>query len=187
MYDLIGSLGFPTDLGLIGRLDLETTGIMIMTDDNKFGSAVRDPVLNYPISPFKVKEYDVVLLGLKLNPAIYDDEELIRLMTEPFTFSRFGITHQTSIPNVTIRKRWRDEALSSGQLHLGWCALVSIELTEGKHHQIRRIANRIGVHIVTLHRRRIAQILSTDDLPLGSARWLTQPEVETIRCGLNIS
>jgi hypothetical protein len=58
-------------------------------------------------------------------------------------------------------------------------------LSEGKHHQIRRIAKRSGFHVVSLHRVRIAGILSVDSVPEpGQCRWLTDDEIGILYEGL---
>ena len=44
VYEIAQKAGFPTNFGLVGRLDYETSGIMLMTSDNTLGSAIRDPI-----------------------------------------------------------------------------------------------------------------------------------------------
>ena len=44
VYDIAKKAGYPTNFGLVGRLDYETSGIMLMTSDNTFASAIRDPI-----------------------------------------------------------------------------------------------------------------------------------------------
>ena len=44
IYDIAKEAGFPTDLGWVGRLDYETSGLIIMTDDSKLLRAIIDPV-----------------------------------------------------------------------------------------------------------------------------------------------
>lgn len=43
IYDIAEAAGFPTNYGLVGRLDYLTSGIMLMTKDSLLGSAIRDP------------------------------------------------------------------------------------------------------------------------------------------------
>ena len=43
IYDTAEAAGFPTDCGLVGRLDCKTSGVMLYTDDAVLGRAVSDP------------------------------------------------------------------------------------------------------------------------------------------------
>lgn len=43
IYDIAGRAGYPTDIGLCGRLDYRTSGVMLMTDDAILNRAIRDP------------------------------------------------------------------------------------------------------------------------------------------------
>jgi len=43
-YDIARMAGFPTDLGLAGRLDCETSGVMLFTDDSHLHRAVLHPL-----------------------------------------------------------------------------------------------------------------------------------------------
>ena len=92
VYDVAGIAGFPTDCGLVGRLDLETSGIMVrmehftistgfcpsefdtpacfcqqlFSNDTRLADAIRDPPKSgSPLekSAFKTKEYELKLLS----------------------------------------------------------------------------------------------------------------------------
>lgn len=191
VYDIAEAKGFPRDCGLVGRLDCETSGIMMFSDDSRLASAIRDPVdENSPFygSPFKVKEYVLQLT----HPKGHDERNFSAASVEeslsaPFKFSRFGVEHSTSRADVKVLRVWRDEALSYGRSHLGWVIELRVALQEGKHHQIRRMARRGGYHVLSLRRTRIAGILDIDSIPTeGDCRWLTEDEIHTLYEGLGL-
>lgn len=92
VYDVAEIAGFPTDCGLVGRLDLETSGIMVrmehfttltgfrpsecdtparfctqlFSNDTRLADAIRDPPKSgspLEMSAFKTKEYELKLLS----------------------------------------------------------------------------------------------------------------------------
>ena len=64
-------------------------------------------------------------------------------------------------------------------------ARVEVVISEGRHHQVRRLAARAGFAVEALHRKAMGP-LRLDDLPVGAARPLTPDEVQTLlsNCGL---
>ena len=58
-------------------------------------------------------------------------------------------------------------------------ARVEVVISEGRHHQVRRLAARAGFEVEALHRKAMGT-LCLDDLPVGEARPLTPDEVATL-------
>lgn len=172
VWDLAKQAGFPTDCGLVGRLDLETSGIMMFSNDSLLADAVRDPpppespLLN---SPYKSKEYELRILSSKpyeeSEVHLFDIESFEKDFSEPFSFSKANIVYHCSRADVRVIRRFRNIEMSKGRPNLGWTIDLRIVIREGKHHQIRRMAKRAGYHIVSLHRVRIANILSVESIP----------------------
>ena len=181
VFDLAMKAGFPSDFSLVGRLDGETSGIMLFTQNMVLDRAVRDPPEDISKErEIKVKEYELVLRGERLSPVKgLESAELAAELAEPFTFSRHGVIYSTQRAHITIQRRWQEPRFSRGQQHLGWCVQVSIEIREGKHHQIRRMARRSQLTVMSLKRIRIAGILHLSSIPNpGDCRWLRENEVE---------
>jgi 16S rRNA U516 pseudouridylate synthase RsuA-like enzyme len=189
VYSLASAAGFPTDFSLVGRLDAETSGVMLFTRDIALDRAVRDPPeeLANCINPFKIKEYALTLLCPRLHGDSRSLEELAEEMAAPFSFSRHGQWFHTGRAEVVVTSKWQEPALMLGQAHLGWCLEVRVRLREGKHHQIRRMARRSGFTVLSLTRVRIAGVLSLDSIPTpGQCRWLSPLEVAELRAGLGL-
>jgi len=121
IYDLLKDL--PGRVIPVGRLDLATSGLLILTNDTQFGDWLTDPTSNIP------RIYLVTVKG-ELT-----DETAARLVK--------GLTlgaEKLAAADVTVRKR------SKRETHL------TITLTEGKNREIRRLLDAVE-HPVTVLRR----------------------------------
>ena len=169
--------GFPSNIGLVGRLDCETSGIIMFTNDTKLADAIRDPPDEGSIlwqSPYKTKEYELTLLSSKPyeEHEPFDIHAFAKEVSQPLTFQKENIVYHCNEAEVTVLRRYRDESRSRGRSNLGWIIELRVILREGKHHQIRRLAHRAGYHIVSLHRRTIA---GTNHKRQGLESLITNP------------
>jgi 23S rRNA pseudouridine2605 synthase len=121
IYDLLGDL--PARVIPVGRLDLATSGLLILTNDTQFGNWLTDPASDIP------RVYLVTVKG------DVTDDVATRLIK--------GITAggaRLIAADASVRKRSRRES------HL------TVTLTEGKNREIRRLLDAVG-HPVTQLRR----------------------------------
>jgi 23S rRNA-/tRNA-specific pseudouridylate synthase len=66
VWDIAQDAAFPIDCGLVGRLDIDTSGIMMFTNDQRLADAVRDPPEEgspLRLSPYKAKTYELRILS----------------------------------------------------------------------------------------------------------------------------
>lgn len=193
VYDVVAEAGFPVDCGLVGRLDYDTSGIMVFTDDSALATAIRDPISteNYALGSeyisAKTKEYLLCLLqGKKQERFFFPDGNfnsaaLVEELSSPLTFRRFGQDHCVNSANISFLRRYQDPKFSHGRPSLGWCIEVVVRIAEGKHRQIRRIANRSGFHVVSLTRTKIGKLLVLSSVPNpGDCRWLSTEEKRSL-------
>lgn len=199
IYELVRNAGFPDNFGLVGRLDSETSGVMLMTSNNVLASAIRDPInceydengcehltcsrLWSPPPDFDLSCKEKTYLVTLMSPRVFLEGEttLLQEMRQPLHFSRFTKKHETKEASITHIRTYRDPDYSfkEAREHLGWCMEVEITLVEGKHRQIRRLANRSRLTVTSLIRTRMANILSIDSVPNpGDCRWLTKEEMQ---------
>jgi 16S rRNA pseudouridine516 synthase len=137
-------------LSTIGRLDKETSGLLLITDDG--------PFLHRVISPRShvAKRY-VATLDRPLNG---DEAEIFAagsLMLEGET--------QPLAPAVL-------EPLGPKE--------ASLTISEGRYHQVRRMFAAVGNHVTALHRDRIGALALPADLAPGAWRPLTPQEQAAI-------
>ncbi len=216
IYDVAASKGLDVrELGLVGRLDAMTSGIMLFTDDSKLQSALllpedeRDEEESTQhqtvadaeaVRKYKTKVYTLDVLATPRHKWGTDWSEarrkdLVEELSAPLTFSFAGVTYHTSPAEISILSRYRSEEHAHGGRgpvggDLGWCAKLKVVLREGKHHQIRRLATRSKLIVRSLTRVSFAGgLLTIEEDALkepGSGRHLREEEVKELRNALKL-
>jgi 23S rRNA pseudouridine2605 synthase len=140
----------------VGRLDIESTGALLLTNDGDLTLRLTHPRYHLP------KTYQVWVQGTPPEPTLQQWREGVMLMGK-----------KTLPADIKILARRPDRTL------------LSVVLTEGKNRQIRRIAESLGFEVLRLHRLAIGSILlqpkHEPELPRGHYRFLTQSEVKFLR------
>lgn len=196
VYECLVEAGFPCDVGLVGRLDQNTSGVMLFCSDAVLSTALRNPPrsLAEAANPYKAKVYTLLLLTRPRMHQLHGDRSPERLsalaeeLAQPFSFVEHGVVRVCGRAIVEPVRCFRDPQYAhNNQPHLGWCLECTVTLSEGKNHQIRRMAARGRYVVLALTRIKIAGMLTLDSVPEpGSCRWLDDCEVEAIRRGLGM-
>ena len=139
----------------VGRLDMYTSGALILTNDGDFVYQVTHP--KHEIE----KTYTVTIKGIIKNEKI----EILRkgVIIENYT---------TRPAKVKILKTDEEKNISR----------LEITIHEGKNRQVRKMCEAVGHKVLALHRSKIAGI-GVKDLPLGKWRYLKDNEVKKILKG----
>jgi len=145
VYDLIGDAG--TWLSPVGRLDLDTSGLLLMTNDTDFAELVMNPEHKVP------KTYQ-----LKAS-TLLTDSQLDQL--------RRGVRLSDGPTRPALVTRLRDSAKYT---HL------EITITEGRNRQVRRMLEAVESKVLKLVRVAIGPV-RIGDLSIGKWRNLTAEEV----------
>jgi pseudouridine synthase len=148
VYDLIADAG--TFLSPVGRLDLDTSGLLLMTNDNQFAERVTNPGSHVP------KTY------LVKASVVLTDTQLQRL--------REGIELADGPTRPAEVTRVRDS---------GKYTHFEITLTEGRNRQVRRMVEALDAKVLKLVRVRIGRI-AIGQLLIGKWRLLTAAEVASL-------
>ena len=137
----------------VGRLDMYTSGALILTNDGDFVNKVTHP------SKKIEKTYTVTVIGivtkeevLKLEQGVLIDDNYV---TKPAKVKILKI----DIENNKSR--------------------LEIKIHEGKNRQVRKMCEAINKKVIALHRTKIGNI-GVKDLKIGTWRYLTQNEVKNI-------
>ena len=145
--------GIKERLFYAGRLDSESRGIMIITNDGEFANIITHP--SYEI----LKVYDVTVNGK------IDSEALLKASA--------GIT----IKNVTYSP-FKFKILSKGRVQ----SKIRLTINEGKNREIRKIFDYLGYKVIDLERISVGCVSKYDDisgtLEAGHIRDLTEKEIE---------
>lgn len=134
----------------VGRLDKSTTGLLIITDDGDFGHKVINPKSGIE------KEYVAVL------DKLVKDEDIAAL------------SEGCVLADGT---RCRDAAvkiLSDDR------KTVSITVTEGKYHEIKRMFGTVGIGVNELKRIRIGKLTLDGEMLPGEYRELNGEELQSV-------
>jgi len=149
VYDLLKDAGLW--LVPVGRLDFETSGLLIMTNDTQFAERLTNPDYKVP-KVYQVKCTDLL-----------SDQQIEHL--------RHGVKLRDGPTRPAQVERLRD---SGKYTHL------EIIITEGRNRQVRRMIEAVGSQVLKLVRVAIGPV-RIGGLPIGKWRHLTKDEVRRLR------
>ena len=150
---VVSLIDSPERIFPVGRLDYDTSGVLILTNDGEFANQIIHPAYHIP------KTYDVMITGILTTPQIKQLEKGIELdgvMTLP----------------AKVRIRRKDLALKKTKLDL--------TIQEGRNHQVKKMMEYFGYEVTSLHRKSIG-FLKVDDMSQGDYRLLKPYEVKRLR------
>jgi len=148
VYDLIEDLGqFVVP---VGRLDQDTTGLLLMTNDTQFAERVTNP-------EFKIPKTYLVKVSTRLS-----DAQLESL--------REGVELSDGITQPAEVRRVRDS---------GKYSFIELTIREGRNRQVRRMIEAVGSKVLKLVRIAIGP-LRIEDLEIGKYRKLSSAEVKRL-------
>lgn len=136
----------------VGRLDMYTSGALILTNDGDFVYKVTHP--KHEIE----KTYTVTVKGIVQNSEVEKLRQGVQI--EDYT---------TKPAKVKILKTDIEKDISR----------LEITIHEGKNRQIRKMCEAVGRKVLALHRSKIGNI-GVKDLELGKWRYLSSKEVERL-------
>jgi 16S rRNA pseudouridine516 synthase len=137
-------------ISTVGRLDKETSGLLLLTDDGA--------LLHRSISPKNHvgKRYCVTLA----RPLRGD---------EAATFA-----------SGTLILEDDDKPLLPAQMEVLSPTSATLVITEGRYHQVRRMFAALGNHVETLHRDKIGTLSLPDDLAPGDYRIMSAADITAV-------
>jgi 16S rRNA pseudouridine516 synthase len=138
-------------LHFAGRLDADTTGLVLLSSDGQWCHRVTSP--KQRIEKRKNKHYRVSLEKPLSSDDIRQLEQgiLLRNETEPTLPAMVSHLHDT---------------------------VYNIVICEGRYHQVKRMFAAVGNHVCALHRFKIADIELESTLETGNFRELTTTEID---------
>lgn len=135
----------------VGRLDKDTTGLLLITNDGDFAHRVISPkskiekvyhaVLDGPVGPEKIRQF----------------EDGVRLA------------------DGTLCLPARLCVLRSGEQ-----PLAEVVIMEGRYHQVKRMFGTCGLGVVSLRRVQVGELLLDPELPEGGCRELSEAEKQLV-------
>ena len=136
----------------VGRLDMYTSGALILSNDGDFIYKVTHP--KYEIE----KTYTVTVKGIVTQKDVNDLEKGVKIDD-----------YISGKAKVKILKTNEEKNFSR----------VQITIHEGKNREVRKMCEAIGKKVLALHRRKIGD-LDVKNLALGEWRYLSKKEIEEL-------
>ena len=138
-----------TGVQAIGRLDADTTGLLLLSDDGAFIHRMSSPKKHVP-KVYEVEAKHAVTQSqadkLKAGVVLDDDPKPVRAAACEVTGER----------------------------------ALSLTLTEGKYHQVKRMVAAVGNRVEKLHRSRIGGLALPPELAPGQWRWLQGEDLQLL-------
>ncbi len=157
------------DVYPVGRLDTDSEGLLLLTNDSSLNNRLLDPKFGHE------------RVYLAFVEGIPGQEELAKFRTG---IDIQGYTTQPAKIEIATEPSWLSERLPPPRVYetklYSW---VKIVLTEGKNRQVRKMAAAIGHPVLRLIRVRIMNI-KLNTLPQGEMRDLTKEEVAVLKKSL---
>lgn len=137
----------------VGRLDFDTTGVLILTNDGELANSLLHPSKNIN------KVYIATIAGS------VSEEERLKLENGVKIDGKMTSPCEATITKVNIEKNK---------------TIVKLTIHEGRNHQVKKMFEAIGKTVIKLHRDEFAGI-SSKGLYEGQCRKLTFEEVKTLK------
>jgi 16S rRNA pseudouridine516 synthase len=136
----------------VGRLDKDTEGLLLITNDGQLAHRLLSPKKHVPKTYFAVIDQEVT------------EEDII-------SFEK----------GVTLDDGYMTKPGILKILKSGIRSDIELTITEGKFHQVKRMFEAVGKRVVYLKRLTMGPLLLDETLELGEYRELTDEEIELLK------
>lgn len=144
--------GGRKDLSPVGRLDLDTTGLLLITNDGKLSHELLSPGKHVK------KLYEAKVRGEVTEEDVLKFKEGISM----------GDDAPAKPAELTVLKAGEE-------------SFVHVSLTEGRYHQVKRMFLAVGKEVLTLKRLSMGPLVLDETLQPGEYRRLTKEEVAMLK------
>lgn len=151
VMDLIKDVG--VNVVPVGRLDMYTSGAIILTNDGDFVYTVTHPKNEIE------KTYNATVNGIFTNEDAKKIENGVKIEDYVSGKAKVKILKIDEVKNISR---------------------VQITIHEGKNREVRKMCETIGKPVISLHRTRIGNV-NVKDLKLGTWRFLKEAEINELK------
>jgi 16S rRNA pseudouridine516 synthase len=157
VVDLLADEYQPFHVFPVGRLDKDTEGLLLLTNDGKLSHNLLSPRKHVPKTYYakvqgEVSEADQIAFT---NGVTLDDG----YKTKPAELTILQVDLLGSVP----------------------VSMIELTITEGKFHQVKRMFESVGKKVVYLKRLSMGPLNLDPNLPLGESRELTPDELASLQ------
>ena len=151
VMDLIKDVG--VNVVPVGRLDMYTSGAIILTNDGDFVYKVTHPKNEIE------KTYNATVKGIFTNEDAKKIENGVKIEDYVSGKAKVKILKIDEVKNISR---------------------VQITIHEGKNREVRKMCEIVGKPVISLHRTRIGNV-NVKDLKLGTWRFLKEAEIDELK------
>ena len=137
----------------VGRLDKDTTGLLIITNDGKLAHQLLSPAHHVE------KVYQAKIAGIV-------DENAVKKLASGITLRNGERTKGAEVQVLKLEDN---------------CSWIKITIREGKYHQIKRMFGALSMLVIELNRIEMGSLKLDDSLGEGSYRKLTDNEISKLK------
>lgn len=152
VIDLFSATDYRSDLFPVGRLDKDTEGLLLITNDGKLAHELLSPKKHV------AKEYYAEINGVMTKA---DQQRFVEGIM---------LDGELTLPAKLLIDETTEEA-----------SKVRIILHEGKFHQVKRMVKACGKEVSYLKRIRMGELVLPESLAKGAYRPLTDEELELLQ------
>lgn len=145
----------------VGRLDKDTEGLLLITDDGQLAHQLLSPAKHVD------KTYYVVVDG--------------RVTKEDAAALERGVDIGEEKPTLPARTEILSLVPDPDQTESGLRSEIHLTIHEGKFHQVKRMMEAVGKKVMYLKRISMGSLTLPQDLPTGACRPLTEQEISSLK------
>lgn len=147
--------GNTKELFPVGRLDKDTEGLLILTNDGQLAHNLLSPKKHVD------KKYYAKTDGIV-------DVEHIEQFLKGLNINDEYVTKPALLEIISVDKENNQSE-------------IYVTITEGKYHQVKRMFKAIGMEVIYLKRISMGKVILDNELGLGEYRHLTEEEVKLLK------
>ena len=172
VYSLLPAPLRQRDVQAIGRLDEDTTGLLLLTDDGALIHRLTSPKRHV------AKVYEVTCKHAVSESQVRQLRDGVTLHDETLNARPHAPRANPPAARASVSGRPGD---GGSQVRAAACeatgpSTLRLTLLEGKYHQVKRMIAAVGNRVEALHRSEFGALALPFDLPSGAWRWLDAPQ-----------
>lgn len=153
VLDLIDPYYYTFKPHPVGRLDIDTTGLLLLTNDGVLSHKLTSPKREV------MKWYEAEVEGEVSEKEVQAFKEGLEIRMEGYRAKPAEL-----------------EIVESGDL-----SFVRVGIIEGKYHQVKHMFREVGMRVLSLKRIAMGPLVLDEDLEEGDYRELTQEEIDLLK------
>ena len=165
VLDLVRPEDRKNGLFPVGRLDKDTEGLLLITDDGALAHELLSPKKHVD------KTYYAVTDGCMTKEDVQRFADGLEI----------GEKNPTMPAKLEILSTRKVEETELEQYPSGWSSEIQLTIKEGKFHQVKRMTEAVGKKVVYLKRISMGVLTLPDDLKKGECRQLTAEEEKRLK------